>query len=178
MADARQRMRDAAILVPLVRGADSALRLVLVRRTEGGPHAGQIAFPGGSRDRSDRTTRDTAVREACEEIGLAPEAIEILERLPVVEVRVSGFRVTPYLARITPPRHWSRDEREIAEVLEVRVGDLLHPDAHGESLERLPALREPQRIAYYRVGSYRLWGASYRILHPLLPRLAAGEWNV
>jgi hypothetical protein len=95
-----------------------------------------------------------------------------------LETRTTGFAITPFLARIVPARPWRSHVAEIAEVLEVPVADLARPDAHDEAIEEFPNWKGPQRIAFYRVGPYRLWGATYRILHPLLPRIMAGEWNL
>ena len=170
--------QQAAVLVPVFRDAEGDLRLVLVRRGEGGLHGGQLAFPGGKPDPRDASLLATALREAHEEVGLEPSSVEVLATLGAIETRVSGFRVTPFLARIVPPPRWRPAEHEIAEVLEIRAADLARPEAHGESLERFPDLPEPVRIAFYRVGSHRLWGATYRILCPLLPRLLAGEWTL
>ena len=153
------------------------LRLIVVRRAEGGIHGGQIAFPGGKRDPGDASLRDTALRESHEEIGLDGE-VEILERLPAIGTLTSGFRVTPFLARIEPPAAWRPDEREIAEVLDVRLADLERPRAHGEEMKNFPTWKVPRLIPFYRVGSYKLWGLTYRILRPLVPRLLAGEWPV
>jgi len=171
-------LQDAAVLVPLFRDAEGELRLVLVRRGEGGIHGGQLAFPGGRREVTDPTPLDTAVREACEETGLSRDAIEVLARLTVIETRTTGFRIAPFLARIRPPECWRPAEGEIAEVLDVRVDDLALPQTHGEALEQFAGWTEPRLIPFYRVGPHRLWGATYRILHPLIPRLTAGEWQV
>lgn len=121
---------------------------------------------------------DTALREAREEIGIAPETVEILEQLPVAKTTTTGFRIFPFLARIVPPATWQPQEREIAEVIEVRVRELTRPEAQGETIEHFSTWPEPRRIPFYRVGPYRLWGVTYRILRPLLPRLLAGEWEV
>jgi 8-oxo-dGTP pyrophosphatase MutT (NUDIX family) len=170
--------QDAAVLVPVFRDAGGELRLVLVRRAAGGLHGGQLAFPGGPRESSDASPVETALREAHEEIGLAREAAVVLAALPAIETMISGFRVAPFLARITPPPRWIPAEREIAEVLEVRVADFARPEARGESVERFPAWLEPCRIPYFQVGAHRLWGATYRIVEPLIPRLLAGEWPI
>ncbi len=172
------RLRHAAVLVPLYRDAAGELTVVLIRRTEGGIHGGQLAFPGGQRDDGDATLFATALRESHEEIGLDPAAVTPLAELPAVNTRVSGFLVHPFLARIRRPDAWRPDAREIAEVLELPLASLLRPGAHATSLERFDGWPEPVRIDYYHVGAHRLWGVSYRILHPLLPRLAAGEWVV
>ena len=169
---------DAAVLVPLFRDGDGALHLVLVRRGEGGIHGGQLAFPGGRCEADDPTPLDTAVREASEETGLSRDGIEILATLPVIETKTTGFRIAPFLARIRPPARWQPAEGEIAEVLDVRLDDLALPEAHGEALEQFAGWAAPRTIAFYRVGPYRLWGATYRILRPLVPRLTAGEWEL
>lgn len=169
---------EAAVLVPVFRDPDGGLRLVLVRRTEGGIHGGQLAFPGGKRDPGDDSPLATALREAHEEIGLEPDSVTPLASLPVVEVRVTGYRIVPFLGRIVPPPAWRPAADEVAEVLEVRVADLVRPEARGESMERIPGWSEPVMIRYYRIGPHRLWGATHRIVEPLLPRLLAGEWEV
>ncbi len=172
------RFQEAAVLVPLYRGEHGELRLVLVRRCDRGVHGGEIAFPGGKRIPADRTLMDTALRETWEEIGIAAEGIEILEHLPVVETQTTAFRISPFLARIVRPSTWNLEEREIAEILEVRISDFANPEVHGRDIEHHPGWPKPQWITFYRVGPYRLWGATYRILKPLLPRLMAGEWSV
>jgi 8-oxo-dGTP pyrophosphatase MutT (NUDIX family) len=176
--DPHETRQDAAVLVPLFRDEHGALRLVLVRRAEGGVHGGQLAFPGGKPEPADVSAEATAMREACEETGLVPEAIEILATLPILETRTTGFRIAPFLARIRPPSRWVPQANEIVEVLEVPVDDLMRPEAHGETIESFPTWPEPRRISFYRVGPHRLWGASYRIFHPLLPRIVAGEWKL
>ena len=168
--------REAAVLVPIFRDAASELRLVLVLRAEGGLHGGQLAFPGGKREPGDRTALDAALREAAEETGLDPRRVVVLAELPVLETRTTNFRIAPFLARVERPEHWRPAPDEIAEVIEVPVAELIRPEAHGESIERFPTWPEPRAIGFYRVGPHRLWGATYRILQPLLPRLAAGEW--
>jgi 8-oxo-dGTP pyrophosphatase MutT (NUDIX family) len=178
MTTPQQPVVEAGALVALYRGTDGDVRLVLVRRGEGGLHGGQLAFPGGKRDPQDRSMLDTALREAWEEIGIARERIEILAHLPAADTMISGFRVFPFLARIAPPGAWRLNQREIAEVIEVKLGHLARPEAHGEELRQLPSWPQPRRISLYRVGPHQLWGVSYRILQPLLPRLLAGEWEI
>ncbi len=176
MTGAGPRERSAAVLVPLFRDAADALRVVLIRRAAGGLHGGQLGFPGGKREPCDATLRDTALREAEEELGLPRAAVEHLADLPVVETRASDMRIAPFLVRIERPARWRIDAREVAEVIEPRVADLAHPDARGMAFETLPGRAAPLRIEFYRVGPHRLWGASHRILRPLMERLAAGEW--
>ncbi len=170
--------REAAVLVPLFRDSAGALRMVLVRRAAGGRHGGQLAFPGGTREAGDVTAREAALREAEEEIGLPRSAVEVLAELTVVETRTSGYRIVPFLARIRRPPRWTPAPAEVAEVLEVEVEALRRPEARGESIETFPTWPGPQRVSFIRVGEHRLWGATLRIVDPLLGRLAAGEWGL
>ena len=73
---------------------------------------------------------------------------------------------------------WRRQEREITELLEVEVADLARPDLRGEDTWELPGWPGPRRVAFVRLGPHTLWGATYRILTPLVPRRLAGEWPV
>jgi 8-oxo-dGTP pyrophosphatase MutT (NUDIX family) len=169
---------DAAVLVPLYRDADGGLRIVLVRRTEGGAHGGQIALPGGKRAPEDESLVATALREAHEEIGLVPASVEVLVQLPSVVTMTTRFRIQPFLGRIVPQATWTLDEREIAEVMDVAVGDLARPDARGSSMERFPTWKESRRIEFFQLGPHRLWGATFRILEPIVPRLMEGDWDL
>jgi 8-oxo-dGTP pyrophosphatase MutT (NUDIX family) len=169
---------ESAVLVPVYRDGAGQLRVVLVVRGEHGRHGGQMAFPGGIRAPEDGDLLETALREADEEIGLDRGTVEILETLPSVEVP-TGYRITPYLGRlITEPAPWKRQEREIAEVLNVPVADLARADLRAEETWELPGWPGPRRVQLVRLGQHTLWGATYRILDPLVPRLLAGEWTI
>jgi 8-oxo-dGTP pyrophosphatase MutT (NUDIX family) len=169
---------ESAVLVPLYRDEDGNVRIVIVRRVDGGPHGGQLAFPGGKHSAGDRSLLDTALRETHEEIGLAPDAVEVLKQLDAMDTVTTGFRITPFLGRIVQPLEWKLSESEIAEILEVPLGHFADPDIHDEEMRSFDELPAPIRIPFYRIGDYELWGASYRILHPLLPRLLAEEWAI
>ncbi|MGH7927172.1 MAG: NUDIX hydrolase [Candidatus Binatia bacterium] len=171
-------MIDAAILIPVYRSINGELHMVMILRNPGGVHGGQVAFPGGKHDPEDETMLDTALREAREELGLIVDRGDILAELPMTQTRTTGYRVFPYLARITIPERWQLAEREIAEIVDVRVNDLIRPGAHDKMIDRFPTWQKAEQVSFYQVGAHRLWGLSYRILHPIIPRLASGEWNV
>lgn len=154
---------ESAVLVPVYRGTGGEVRLILIRRTHRGPHGGQIAFPGGMREDSDRDLQETALRETAEEIGLDPGNVRILEELPEVVTVTTGFRIRPFLARIEPPQRWRPQEEEVKEILDLAVSDL-----DGTEV----AASEP----CYPAGAGRIWGATFRILRPLVPRLLDGDW--
>jgi len=171
-------MIDAAVLIPVYRSQDGELHIVMILRNPGGVHGGQIAFPGGKHDPEDETMLDTALREVREELGLIVERNDVLAELPMEQTRTTGYRVFPYLARITVPDRWQIAEREIAEIVDVKLADLTRRDAHAKMIGRFPTWEKAQQVSFYRIGEHRLWGLSYRILQPVLARLVAGEWDV
>ena len=178
MTEFEKPVKKAAVLVPIYRRDDGDLQLILIRRSSGGIHGNQLAFPGGKVEPQDRSMRETALRETQEEIGITSDKIQILAALPLVDTKTTGFRISPFLARIIPPNTWNRQAREVAEIVEVRVGDLARPEAHGHEEKHFPTWSAPRQTPVYRVGLYQIWGATYRILQPLIPRLLAGEWQV
>ena len=171
-------MIDAAVLIPVYRSPPGDLHIVMILRNPGGVHGGQIAFPGGKHDPADDTMLDTALRETHEELGLVVPRSDILAELPMEQTRTTGYRVFPYVARITLPERWQIAEREIAEIVDVRLSDLISPGAHDKMIERFPTWQKAEQVSYYRIGEHRLWGLSYRILQPIIPRLVGGDWNV
>ena len=171
-------MIDAAVLIPVYRSQDGELHIVMILRNPGGVHGGQIAFPGGKHDPEDETMLDTALREVREELGLIVERNNVLAELPMEQTQTTGYRVFPFLARIAVPDRWQIAEREIAEIVDVKLTDLTRRDAHDKMIGRFPTWEKAQQVSFYRIGEHRLWGLSYRILQPVLARLVAGEWDV
>lgn len=169
---------ESAVLVPVYRATDGRVVLVFIRRSARGIHGGHIAFPGGKREAADPSLLHTALRESQEEIGLEPRHVQLLEELPVVETLSTGFRIVPFLARVRPTARWQVQPEEVDEVLEVAVEELMQPQAHAERDWAFRDRAEPVRLPFYRIGEYELWGATYRIVRPLLPRIAAGEWAI
>jgi 8-oxo-dGTP pyrophosphatase MutT (NUDIX family) len=150
----------------------------MILRNPGGVHGGQIGFPGGKHDPGDETMLDTALRETREELGLIVPREDVLAELPTEQTRTTGYRVFPYVARITVPDRWRIAEREIAEIVDVKLNDLTRPGAPKKMIDRFSTWTKAEQVSFYQIGTYRLWGLSYRILQPVIPRLAAGEWAV
>lgn len=168
----------AAVLLPFYRDDSGALRLILIERTPYGRHGGQIALPGGKREPVDETMRDTAVRETCEELGLAPDDLEVLHGLAPLRTRSTGFEVWPFIGRLRRvPTRWQPGEAEVASVLDLRVAELLDPATAGEQdMEFADQVRH--RVPVRRVGGHTVWGLTLRILEPVLPLAMAGEYPV
>lgn len=147
----------ASVLVPII-AHEIGLTVLFTRRTAHlRRHSGQVSFPGGRAEPSDATPEHTALRETQEEIGLAPERVEVLLRMPEYLTR-TGYRVTPVVGLITPPLELVPDSREVDEVFEVPLAFLLDP----ANAQRRTREIEGRSVGYY-VFEYQdrvIWGAT------------------
>jgi 8-oxo-dGTP pyrophosphatase MutT (NUDIX family) len=157
---------EAAVLVPLyVR--DEELHAVFTKRREDlRRHPGEISFPGGRKDHPDEELRLTALREAEEEIGLDPTAVELLGTLECVSTFVTGYRIYPHVGLIEPI-DWKPSPNEVELVLELPLPALL------DGYAKRPITRRGFTFDTdtYVVGDHLIWGATARILGDLLRRL-------
>jgi 8-oxo-dGTP pyrophosphatase MutT (NUDIX family) len=159
---------DAAVLVPLYLGDDGKVHAVFTeRRADMRRHAGEISFPGGRQDRGDDDLVHTAVREAEEEIGLPPEAVQILGALQPTPTIATNYAIYPFVGRIEPGHAWTPSAGEVAQVLELSLDDL----RAGYGRRRLMRRGVPFRTDVYVVGDHLIWGATARILGDLLDRV-------
>ncbi|WP_028226827.1 CoA pyrophosphatase [Paraburkholderia ferrariae] len=121
--------REAAVLVPLAM-REAGLTVLLTQRADNlSNHAGQVSFPGGSREPSDATPVAAALREANEEVHLDPARVEILGALPEY-LTGTGFRVTPVVGLVHEPFNVHADTLEVAEIFEVPLSFLMNPAHH------------------------------------------------
>lgn len=127
-------------------------------------HAGQISFPGGRAEPGDADAFQTALREAEEEVGLAPQRVNVLGRIPPY-VTGTGFQVTPVVGWVEPPVEFRLDAFEVAEVFEVPLDFLLDPRNHRAET----AILRGRLRTYYAMpyeGRY-IWGATAGMLRTL-----------
>jgi 8-oxo-dGTP pyrophosphatase MutT (NUDIX family) len=163
----------ASVLVPLV-AHDSGVTVLLTRRTDHlRDHAGQISFPGGRAEEVDADAVHTALREAEEEVGLAPEWVDVIGALPVYTT-VTGFHVTPVVALVRPGFTLTIDSFEVAEAFEVPLAFLMDPANHRRHQfefggERRQFLSMPWQgvDAAGQPREYFIWGATAAMLRNL-----------
>ena len=156
------------MLVPLYAGPEGPVAVLTERRGDLSRHAGEISFPGGRQDEPDEDLRDTALREAREEIGLEPSAVELIGALPPVATFVTGYRIHSFVGWIAPGHAWIPQESEVESVVEASLSELAHGFASKRLWRRSVAIRAPT----YTVGGHLVWGATARIVESLLERLA------
>lgn len=180
LATASEPLRPAAVLVPLV-ARDGDVSVLLTQRTAHlYDHAGQIAFPGGRAEDDDAHAAATALREAHEEIGLDPAAVDVIGHLPTY-VTITGYQVTPIVGLIEQEFDLHLDTFEVEEAFEVPLAFLMNPANH----ERRRVELEGRSRTFYampyvpparpdaRARRYFIWGATAAMLRNFYHLLAA-----
>jgi 8-oxo-dGTP pyrophosphatase MutT (NUDIX family) len=161
---------DAAVLVPLYLDEDDRITAVFTKRREDlRRHPGEISFPGGRQDDDESDLRDTALREAHEEIGLDPAGVELVGALQPTPTIATNYAVYPFVGLIEPGQTWKPSAGEVEIVLELALDDL----RAGYARRRLMRRGVPFRTDVYLVGEHLIWGATARMLGDLLDRLPA-----
>ena len=161
----------AAVLVGLI-PRDAGIQVLLTRRNDAmRHHAGQVSFPGGRIEADDAGPAAAAIREAQEEIGIRADQVMPLGFLDPLAT-ITGFRVLPLVATISPDYVARPDPREVAEVFEVPLAYLLTP----ENLKRIEvdAGGRPRSVLEFvdrGMSGQRIWGATASILFNLRERL-------
>jgi len=160
----------AAVLVPIVdRGTE--LSVLLTERAPGlRLHAGQISFPGGRLEPLDRGPVEAALRETHEEIGLAPEQVEVLGLLPD-HLIISGYRVTPVVGFVTLDAPLTLDPSEVARVFEIPLAFVL--DTGNLRLRERPIGADVVEVYDIPYGGRNIWGATAGMLITLSQLLLA-----
>jgi 8-oxo-dGTP pyrophosphatase MutT (NUDIX family) len=158
--------RPASILIPILSSTDEP-RLVFTRRSDNmSRHAGEISFPGGLIDDGEDAA-SAALREAEEELGLAPSDVELLGAFEPVHTSVTGMLIVPFVGLLWRDPRFTPNAAEIAEVLEYPLADLR---AKAATRDFEYEGRWYQTDLFDMDGNV-IWGATARILRMFLDLL-------
>ncbi len=147
------------------------LHLVLIRRTDyPGVHSGQIALPGGRREPGE-SLRVTALREAQEEVGIAPQHVTILGQLSPLYTPPSNFCIYPFVGFSREKPAFRPDKREVAELIEAPLSLFLEPGVRREEVWHLGNYGE-RLVPFFYIFNHKIWGATAMILSEFLLVLA------
>ncbi len=145
--------------------------LLFTKRSESvKEHKGQISFPGGVYQAEDETLLATALRECVEEIGLAPDEMEVLGELDDVVTLTSNYIISPFVALISGPFSLKVNRREIEEIIEVPLHVLLEKDSVRYGTENIDGEKVTSYFYCYR--GRVIWGATAGILNQFLHTFA------
>lgn len=161
------RARPAAVLAAIVERSEGLSVLLTRRAAHLRMHSGQIAFPGGKIDAGERA-RETALREAREEIGLEERYVEPLGWLDPY-LTSTGFRIAPLVALVDPGFALLVNAHEVAEVFEAPFAFLMNPANHR--LEEREWQGRKRKFYAMPYGERYIWGATAGIIRNLYARL-------
>ena len=159
-----ENLIEAAVLIPIVE-RNNGLKVILTKRSNNlKQHPGQVSFPGGKSEKTDKSLVATALRETKEEIGINNKNVEILGQLSK-HVTITGFKITPFIGKIRTGFSTKIQTSEVSEIFEVPLSYLSNPkNFRVESVKWKGKKRFFYSIPY---GPYYIWGATARILKNL-----------
>lgn len=185
--DKFDRLWEAAVLLPLVE-TDAGPALLFEERAHTlRRQPGEICFPGGKVECADSSHAVTAVRETCEELGLAQEQIKILGELDAL-VTHTGPIIHPFVGFISDVERIKFNSAEVERVFTVPLKLLLeqtpqrcsmkladHPGADFPfdlvpNRQRSWRMNKEYYVYFYRYENYVIWGLTARILYGFLKR--------
>jgi 8-oxo-dGTP pyrophosphatase MutT (NUDIX family) len=162
-----QKLREAAVLVPMLK-IDREWHLLYTHRTETvQDHKGQVSFPGGAREIQDEGINSTALREAFEEIGLNPSDVKLLGSLKEFPT-VSDYRITPVVGLIPWPYNLTISPEEVSRVFTIPLFWLADPAHHEERLFTRPNGTQTYATFFKPYDNEIVWGITARITVQLI----------
>lgn len=161
-------LKKAAVLIPVVR-RNNELQVIFTKRAQHlRHHPGQFSFPGGQYEQSDKDLQHTALRETEEEIGIKPDQVTILGRLPKLPT-ISGFVVTPYIGFVQSNHSLKIDRQEVSSLLEVPLEFLMNKN--NFYLHHLIANKKRHFTYCIPYKNQMIWGATAQMVKNLQQQL-------
>lgn len=136
--------------------------LLTLRASYNGTHSAQISFPGGKFDPADKSLKNTALREAHEEVGIRTNDISIIKQMTDVYIPPSNFLVSPFLG-ILPYMPIFTTNHEVAEIINVSLAEFLD-DAAVSSTILSTSYAENLSVPCFKLNNYTVWGATAMML--------------
>jgi len=182
----------SAVLVPLVEYHGEECLLFEVRSPNLIAQPGEICFPGGGVDPTDKDDEETAIRETCEELGLSKSAIEIIGPLDIL-ITPFQFMITPFVARLADYRKIKPNQDEVEKIFYVPVEFFLNnaPQTHHTKVTISPQPDFPVHllpngktynwragiypVLFYQYNEYIIWGITARIVHNFVEIIRKGD---
>lgn len=161
--------REAAALLLLFPQDDELHLPLTVRSSRLTTHRGEVALPGGGIDAVDADETAAALREAYEEIGVAPAQITVLGQLSPFYIAPSNNRLTPIVGACLQTPQLHADPHEVESVFTVPLRALFDDDNIREEIWERRGMQ--MRIPFYALNGYKVWGATALLLSELTARM-------
>lgn len=164
-----RKLRQAAVIIPMLEHERRWHVLLTLRSQELVEHRGQVAYPGGARERRDQNLQETALREMHEEVGVNPRDVILFGHLGDMPI-ITGYMVRLFVGQIPWPYELAINRNEVESAFIVPLNWLADPD-HRTIRYRSYAGREIPVIFFDHFEGYQLWGASAEMTLALLSAL-------
>lgn len=172
----KNKVKESAVLI-LFFVSDDNISTVIIKRPEyDGVHSGQIAFPGGKREKYDRTIIDTAIREAHEEVGIKPDDVKIIGTLSQIYVPPSMYIIHPIVSYCDNKPEFIADINEVSDISIISLSDLLN----DKSKSVIPIYKQGKYVfdaPAYIINGYEIWGATAMIISELIDIIYISKLN-
>ncbi|MCH8022763.1 MAG: CoA pyrophosphatase [Thaumarchaeota archaeon] len=129
-------------------------------------HAGEISFPGGSKEDRDNNLLETALREVEEELGLTLSYTDVIGELSAVFTYSSNFVISPFLAVVKTSPSVKSISAEVSYVLEVDFNRFMDQSNYGEDNRTFAG--KTYSVPYYDYEGNIIWGATAQIINQLV----------
>ena len=164
--------QPAAVLIPLFEEAGET-HVVLTRRAAHlRSHTGEVSFPGGRLDEGEAPLA-AALREATEEVGIDPAAVEIVGELAPLATLSSRSGITPFVGVLSGRPNLRPNPAEVELAFDIALADLIAPGVYRSELWQFPTGTGDRPIHFFHLPHDIVWGATARILHELLDLVTA-----
>lgn len=163
----KSKARLCGVLIMLYPYKGSLYTAFMQRGLDAYAHSGQISFPGGGREEGDTDLQFTALRETEEEFGVSRKLIKVLGSLTEFYIPVSNSLVLPTIGFLAKRPVFTPDPREVANIIEVDIMDLLKENVVKRTIIKASSGYEVE-AGYYDVDNHVIWGATAMMLTELL----------
>ncbi|MFA8450412.1 MAG: CoA pyrophosphatase [Bacteroidales bacterium] len=160
----KEKPRESAVTLVLKENQNKQISIVLIERSSyKGVHSAQIAFPGGQRDPDDINLKETALREAFEEIGIEKKLFHVIGELSPLYVPPSNFMMYPFIAYIKNQEIYHADTREVKQIMDIPLEELFSQQ-NKKLIEIKTSYGAFKDTPIYSYNNKVIWGATAMIL--------------
>lgn len=162
---ASENAKKACVLLLLFQKEGVWYTALMERPETNYAHSKQISFPGGGLEDSDADLAAGALRETEEEFGIPRENISVVGRLSQLYIPVSGYLVYPFVGYLKEAPSYTPDPKEVAEVIEIKVEDLINPNLRKLTSIETPNGLKLKNVPYFDLEGKVVWGATAMMLN-------------